>query len=295
MTDRIIFTALPDQPKISRVCADECRIRLCDLSTALLKTDQITTRSIHQIFHRNARREDQCISFDIFHHLMDDMYRSYTSGRGGGKSHQYRRILQKLFEAIDVESRGVLTPIQLTCGMSLLCRPEAGLHGVDVDSTTPIVEDSLRLLCPNGNVSYEKMYQYFTILFSVFISMAPELSKVSDGAKDLAKRFVSRVSTTMSRTWKDVTPDSVPLSHFIKWFREIPNPPLLESFESEKVKEGLEESVVQDTVMPKTIEGEYRYYAKGETEPFTGILFSEHPNGNTSSWQEYVNGIGQGK
>ena len=58
--------------------------------------------------------------------------------------------------------------------------------------------------------------------------------------------------------------------------------------------EGRREVSMKD-VNGQTVEGEYRYYAKGETEPFTGILFSEHPNGNTSSWQEYVNGLGQGK
>ena len=41
--------------------------------------------------------------------------------------------------------------------------------------------------------------------------------------------------------------------------------------------------------------GTYRYYAKGESEPFTGILFGRHDNGQLASWQEYVNGVGQGK
>lgn len=45
----------------------------------------------------------------------------------------------------------------------------------------------------------------------------------------------------------------------------------------------------------KTTKGIYRYYAKGETTPFTGILYSKHANGQTDSWQEYVNGVGQGK
>ena len=45
----------------------------------------------------------------------------------------------------------------------------------------------------------------------------------------------------------------------------------------------------------KNSDGVYRYYAKGETKPFTGILYSTHPNGNTNSWQEYVDGVGQGK
>lgn len=45
----------------------------------------------------------------------------------------------------------------------------------------------------------------------------------------------------------------------------------------------------------KTSEGIYRYYAKGEDEPYTGILFSKFENGNYDSWQEYVNGVGQGK
>ena len=44
----------------------------------------------------------------------------------------------------------------------------------------------------------------------------------------------------------------------------------------------------------KRTDGIYRYYAK-EEEPFTGILFAKYTNGNYSSWQEYVYGVGQGK
>ncbi|MDF1699485.1 MAG: hypothetical protein P1U56_26770 [Saprospiraceae bacterium] len=58
--------------------------------------------------------------------------------------------------------------------------------------------------------------------------------------------------------------------------------------------EGRREVSMND-VNGKTTNGEYKYYAKGEKDPFTGILFSKHPNGNTSSWQEYVDGLGQGK
>lgn len=45
----------------------------------------------------------------------------------------------------------------------------------------------------------------------------------------------------------------------------------------------------------KIINGIYRYYAKGDNKPFTGILYAKYQNGNYSSWQEYVEGIGQGK
>ncbi|MDM9631502.1 toxin-antitoxin system YwqK family antitoxin [Robiginitalea aurantiaca] len=45
----------------------------------------------------------------------------------------------------------------------------------------------------------------------------------------------------------------------------------------------------------KNTNGVYRYYARGEDKPFTGILFAKYPNGNYSSWQEYVDGLGQGK
>lgn len=48
-------------------------------------------------------------------------------------------------------------------------------------------------------------------------------------------------------------------------------------------------------VTVKSSDGVYRYYAKGSNEPFTGILYANYPNGQTNSWQEYVNGIGQGK
>lgn len=45
----------------------------------------------------------------------------------------------------------------------------------------------------------------------------------------------------------------------------------------------------------KTSDGVYRYYAKGDNEPYTGVLFAKYPNGNFSSWQEYVDGLGQGQ
>lgn len=45
----------------------------------------------------------------------------------------------------------------------------------------------------------------------------------------------------------------------------------------------------------KNIDGVYRYYAKGENKPFTGVLFAKYPNGNYASWQQYKEGIGQGK
>ncbi len=48
-------------------------------------------------------------------------------------------------------------------------------------------------------------------------------------------------------------------------------------------------------VTGKRTEGAYRYYAQGDNKPFTGILFAKYPNGNYSSWQEYVDGLGQGK
>lgn len=41
--------------------------------------------------------------------------------------------------------------------------------------------------------------------------------------------------------------------------------------------------------------GIYRYFAKGDDQPFTGVLFAKYSNGQYSSWQEYVNGVGQGK
>jgi antitoxin component YwqK of YwqJK toxin-antitoxin module len=47
-------------------------------------------------------------------------------------------------------------------------------------------------------------------------------------------------------------------------------------------------------VTGKSDKGTYRYYAKGESVPFTGILYSKFPNGQFDSWQEYVDGVGQG-
>lgn len=45
----------------------------------------------------------------------------------------------------------------------------------------------------------------------------------------------------------------------------------------------------------ETSGGLYRYYAKGENTPFTGILYAKYPNGNYASRQEFIDGIGQGK
>lgn len=45
----------------------------------------------------------------------------------------------------------------------------------------------------------------------------------------------------------------------------------------------------------KSSNGVYRYYAKGDDKPFTGILFAKYPNGNYQSWQQFEDGIGQGK
>lgn len=45
----------------------------------------------------------------------------------------------------------------------------------------------------------------------------------------------------------------------------------------------------------RSSQGVYRYYALGETKPYTGVLFANHPNGKLASWQEYVDGVGQGK
>ncbi|MGB5317232.1 MAG: hypothetical protein WBN56_14625 [Robiginitalea sp.] len=45
----------------------------------------------------------------------------------------------------------------------------------------------------------------------------------------------------------------------------------------------------------KRTDGVYRYYARGEEKPFTGVLFAKYDNGNYSSWQEFEDGVGQGK
>jgi len=40
--------------------------------------------------------------------------------------------------------------------------------------------------------------------------------------------------------------------------------------------------------------GTYRYYKKGESKPYTGILFARWENGHYKSRQEYEDGVGQG-
>ena len=44
----------------------------------------------------------------------------------------------------------------------------------------------------------------------------------------------------------------------------------------------------------KVEDGLYKYYAKGESKPFTGILYGKYPNGEWLTRQEYVDGVGQG-
>jgi len=66
-----------------------------------------------------------------------------------------------------------------------------------------------------------------------------------------------------------------------------------ESLSMEAV-EGRREVSMADS-FGKSNDGIYRYYAKGEDKPYTGILYGNHPNGNLASWQEYVDGVGQGK
>ncbi len=58
--------------------------------------------------------------------------------------------------------------------------------------------------------------------------------------------------------------------------------------------EGRQE-VSMDDVTGKSTDGVYRYYAKGATKPFTGILYANHPNGEVNSWQQFVDGIGEGE
>jgi antitoxin component YwqK of YwqJK toxin-antitoxin module len=53
-------------------------------------------------------------------------------------------------------------------------------------------------------------------------------------------------------------------------------------------------SLPMSEVSGKSSDGIYRYYAKGSNKPFTGVLFSKYPNGQFNSWQEYVDGVGQG-
>ena len=53
--------------------------------------------------------------------------------------------------------------------------------------------------------------------------------------------------------------------------------------------------ISMSSAIGKRVDGIYRYYAKAEDVPFTGVLFAKYPNGNYLSWQEYVDGVGQGK
>ena len=43
-----------------------------------------------------------------------------------------------------------------------------------------------------------------------------------------------------------------------------------------------------------TVKGQYRYFEKGATKPFSGILYARYSNGQYQSRQEFVDGIGEG-
>jgi len=55
------------------------------------------------------------------------------------------------------------------------------------------------------------------------------------------------------------------------------------------------QEISMDDITGKNTDGIYRYYEKGATKPFTGILFSNHPNGQINSWQNFIDGIGEGE
>lgn len=57
----------------------------------------------------------------------------------------------------------------------------------------------------------------------------------------------------------------------------------------------VQREISMSNTIGKSVNGAYTYFAVGDKEPFTGILFARYPNGNYSSRQSYVNGRGQGK
>jgi len=55
------------------------------------------------------------------------------------------------------------------------------------------------------------------------------------------------------------------------------------------------EEIPMSQTNQKYADGKWRYYEKGSSEPFTGILYGKYDNGNLLTRQHFVNGIGEGK
>jgi antitoxin component YwqK of YwqJK toxin-antitoxin module len=82
-------------------------------------------------------------------------------------------------------------------------------------------------------------------------------------------------------------------AHYLIYFLCLPLFSFSQNIQSMSDVESRKEAAMSE-VTGKTSAGVYRYYMKGESEPFTGVLYARHDNGNYASWQEYVDGVGQG-
>lgn len=77
---------------------------------------------------------------------------------------------------------------------------------------------------------------------------------------------------------------SVLLAYSLVSFSQMP-------MNTAELKEGISMSQVDGI----STDGIYRYYEKGSSEPYTGVLYGTYESGNISSWQQYIDGIGQGE
>jgi antitoxin component YwqK of YwqJK toxin-antitoxin module len=55
-----------------------------------------------------------------------------------------------------------------------------------------------------------------------------------------------------------------------------------------------QEMISMSATEARTYDGNWTYFPKGSSTPFTGILFATFENGNYQSVQEYVDGVGNG-
>ena len=81
--------------------------------------------------------------------------------------------------------------------------------------------------------------------------------------------------------------------HYLIFFVCLPLLTFSQNIRSMSDVESRKEAAMSE-VTGKTSGGVYRYYLKGESAPFTGILYARYDNGNYASWQEYVDGVGEG-
>lgn len=220
----LLRAALTPNVDLARLCFDECEDKIYDLRSITLRLDQVTVREVYEMLSRHKIGLDNKIEPDGFEEVMEEVFRRGSkTGSVTGKTAQYRRVVRKLYNAIDANADGVLTRTELCCGLSLMCRPE-GSRGDEANC----VEDCLRLpfMCQSGNLDIRVAESYLTVTFSFLLSLSPTLSCAfrSGGAEELAKRAARTIFHSVSKRNADANETTMPLLYFTKWIEDAREP-----------------------------------------------------------------------